>query len=418
MTDPAPDRLADAVVADFVHGRFAAIEARFSPAMREAFPVDGLKSIWWALTTDFGAFASRGESQSSDRDGAVLVVIPIAFERRTIDLKLVFDGEALVGLFHAPHSFPVSDWQSPSYASAESMNELAVAIGPADKPLPGVLTLPVGVAKPPVVILIHGSGPQDRDQSQGPNRPFRDIAVGLAAQGVAALRFDKRTKVYPADMAALVAPTVKEEALDDAAAAVALVAARPEIDARRIVIAGHSLGATMAPRIAAANPAVAGVVMLAAATRPLASSAVAQIEFQMWLSAGPDERQSAALDALSADAARVDAARPGDAGAPFMGVAISYWADLNAHDPAAEAAALEIPVLAMRGGRDYQVGSADFDRLAAALAGRPSAKLTSFPALNHLFMAGAGLAGAQDYETADHVSGEVIDAIARFAASL
>lgn len=61
----------------------------------------------------------------------------------------------------------------------------------ADYPLPGLLTLPDGAGPFPAVLLVHGSGPQDRDEAVGPNRPFRDLAVGLAALGVASLRYDK-----------------------------------------------------------------------------------------------------------------------------------------------------------------------------------------------------------------------------------
>ena len=59
---------------------------------------------------------------------------------------------------------------------------------------PVTLTLPVGKKKAPVVILVHGSGPQDRDETVGPNKPFRDLAWGLAERGIATVRYDKRTK--------------------------------------------------------------------------------------------------------------------------------------------------------------------------------------------------------------------------------
>jgi dienelactone hydrolase len=398
--------LALGVVADFASGRFAAIEARFSAQMRAAMPENGLASIWGDFVRAFGAFRRAGAPEAQPRDGVVLVVVPLAFARGALDLKLVFQGEALVGLFYAPHKDPETSWRAPVYAAGMATREIEVKVGPAERPLPGTLTLPAGVGKAPVVLLIPGSGPQDRDQSFGPNRPFRDIAAGLAARGVATLRFDKRTFVYPQEMAALANPTVRDEILDDAAAAVAWLAAHPELDARRIVVAGHSLGATLAPRIASQNAAVAAIAMLAPATGPLASGMVAQIRFLASLRSDPDPAQ------------RVDAARPGDEGPPFMGVPLSYWADLNAHESAAEAAQLSIPLLVLRGGRDYQTTQADFDRLAHALAQKPRATLLSFPALNHLFMAGAGLPGPEDYFVAGHVALEAIDALAGFIAAL
>ncbi|MDZ7606573.1 MAG: hypothetical protein U5K79_13515 [Cyclobacteriaceae bacterium] len=58
------------------------------------------------------------------------------------------------------------------------------------------MTLPKGKNSFPIVLFVHGSGPNDRDETIGPNKPFRDIAYGLAEKGIASLRYDKRTFVY------------------------------------------------------------------------------------------------------------------------------------------------------------------------------------------------------------------------------
>ena len=89
----------------------------------------------------------------------------------------------------------------------------------------------------PGVVLVHGSGPNDRDETIGPNKPFRDLAWGLATRGIAVLRYEKRTKRHRLKMALLAnSLTVKEETIDDAVAAVTTLHAVEEIDASRIFV--------------------------------------------------------------------------------------------------------------------------------------------------------------------------------------
>jgi uncharacterized protein len=190
--------------------------------------------------------------------------------------------------------------------------------------------------------------------------------------------------------------------------------ARPEIDPRRIVVIGHSLGATLAPRIAADETGVAAIVLLAAAARPLAGIIVEQTEYLASLNGPPDAQTQARLAEIRAAAALADAVKPGDTGAPILDLPRSYWADLNAHDPAADAAALKIPMLILQGGRDYQVTTQDFDRFRAALAGHANATLTLLPRLNHLFIAGEGKSKPAEYERPGHVDAAVIEAITTF----
>jgi hypothetical protein len=160
--------------------------------------------------------------------------VPLLFYSAAQQLKVVRTGaENLADAALADAPKPVA-YQPPAYAVPSSFHEKNVTVGAGTEwALPATLTLPVGNGPFPAIVLVHGSGPNDRDETQGPNRPFQDLAWGLASQGIAVLRYDKRSRVHPGKLTALANLTVKDETIDDALAAVALLRETPEIDPKR-----------------------------------------------------------------------------------------------------------------------------------------------------------------------------------------
>lgn len=411
--EPAEDMAAE-VANDLGRGNFEAIVAMMNDEMAKRVPAAQLALGWASIIKAMGPFRSVGSPRTEEARGAILVRSPLFFERGVLDLKLAIASGKISGLFFTPHEDPVAQWLPPSYVNTHAFHEIEVKLGPGDAALPGTLSLPNAPERAPVLILVHGSGPQDRDESIGPNRPFRDLAQGLASLGVAVLRYDKSTKVHPEAFAKLEAPTVKEETIDDAVRAAAWLRTRPEIDGDRIFVLGHSLGGTVAPRIAEADPNIAGIVMLAGAARSLPDIIAEQTEFLSKRSGPLSEEAARSIEELRREARRAKAARPGDKGPPFMGVPLSYWADLNAYDPAATAARLKIPVLALQGGRDYQVTRDDFSLFQAAFTGHANARCVWLRELNHLFMTGEGPASPDDYKIPGHVEAEVVELVSEF----
>jgi alpha-beta hydrolase superfamily lysophospholipase len=387
MTDA---ELAGQLIDAFLAGDGATLCAAGDPAFAAAADPARLA----ALAASLGPAQDRGPLAMEARGAAVLVTAPVTFAAGGFELRLALRGGALAGFFVAPRA---PAWTPPAYAEAGAFAETDVVVAG----LPGTLTLPRGVERPPVALFVHGSGPCDRDETLGPNKPLRDLAQGLASRGIASLRYDKRTRVAPEAFAALAAPTVKDEVLDDVAAALDWLAARENLGARFVI--GHSLGAMLAPRIGAEHPDVAGLVMIATPARPLAEVTLAQIEYLDRLDPAPAGK----LEAARADLARARAARPGDVGPPVFGAPLSWWADLNVYDVVEAARAAPQPMLILHGGRDYQVTDEDFARLGGAQRRR-------FPALNHLMMAGGGESRPEEYQRPGHVDVEVIEAVAAF----
>ncbi len=149
----------------------------------------------------------------------------------------------------------------------ESFTEHDITVGSGPTRRAGTMTLPRRGGPHPGVVLLT-AGPFDRDLTTGPNKPFKDLAWGLASRGVAVARFDKVSHVHR-QVAAQPGFTMVEEYVPHAVAAVRLLQQQPGVDPARVFVLGHSGGGKAAPRVAAAEASVAGLVILAGDTLPL-----------------------------------------------------------------------------------------------------------------------------------------------------
>lgn len=291
---------------------------------------------------------------------------------------------------------------------------------PGPVPLPGTLTLPAGKGPFPGVILVHGSGAGDRDETMpppsAPSKPFQDLAWGLAQQGIVVLRYDKRFRVKLPEASSNF--TVREEVIDDALSALVLLRQQPEVDVRRTFQLGHSLGGMLAPRIGKADGKVAGLIIIAGATRV---SLIDQITRQY------NDQFAAARPANAADSAKLSEMRtqldaifsrprtlkPADSAdnTPLPGLGgtgTRYWLDLGGYDPAATMRDLPLPALVLQGMRDYQVLPDQLDDWLRVVGPRTNITVKRYPSLNHLFMSGTGTPSPADYNTLGHVDPQVI----------
>ncbi len=95
------------------------------------------------------------------------------------------------------NGWPNTTNEPPSYAHPERFQEQEVQIGHGKWVLPGTVSIPQSDGLFAAVLLVHGSGPHDLDETLPPNKPFRDLAWGLASQGIAVLRYEKHPKSMP-----------------------------------------------------------------------------------------------------------------------------------------------------------------------------------------------------------------------------
>jgi len=404
-----------------VQGNYSQAGSSFDATMAQAVPVPALRQIWESVQTTNGGFRRLlVESGREEKAGAFTIsYVPAEFGRATLDLKIVTNAQGKVsGFFIVPHTTEAAKakYSTPEYVNPGEFKEKRTLIPSSGLNLDALWTIPNGSEKFPAVILVHGSGPQDKDETIGPNKPFKDLAEGLASRGVAVLRYEKRTKQFPKSIDAATV-TVKEETIDDAIAAVKLARETPEIDSARVFVLGHSLGGMMIPRIAQGAPDAFGFVILAANARPLEDLLVQQTEYLT--REAPASMRAAELAKLKQQVALVKSEKlsreTAASGLPF-GIPAAYWLDLRGYDPVAIASSIERPMLILQGGRDYQVtAKEDFSKWQQAFSNSASTKLKLYPSLNHLFASGSGTATVSEYmNEAKNVDSVVVEDIANW----
>jgi uncharacterized protein len=349
-------------------------------------------------------------SQGTMVDGRTYVMIQIGTQAafapyNALINDLLFEFEVL--------GFESSAWAVPAYATPATFTETEVTITSGEYELPGTLTLPNGEGPFPGVVIVHGSGPSNRDGDAGVLKTYKDLAWGLASNGFAVLRYDKRTLVYGAESApdpALL--TVEDEVIADALAAVALLRSNEEVS--DVFLIGHSLGAQIAPFIARRDPQLAGVVMLAPPARFLLDMMADQYTYLFSQDGEIDTQEQAQIDTITISAAVVRSLETdSDMTDPMVGATSAYYYDLLNRDAVAAAQTLDMPLFVLQGERDYQVTMEDdFTAWVNAFSDDPNVTLRSYPVLNHFFMAGEGMQTPQEVFTPNNVAAQVIDDIA------
>jgi dienelactone hydrolase len=402
-----PIAAANAVLNDMDAGRYDAVYARFSPEMAAAVDAGQLKTVWMSMPLQFGKFQHRGAARVENAKGTTVVVIPLVYEHLTLEALVATDANGRIA------GFLVRPAPPPPPAARADLTARDVQFGPTHRTeLPGTLLLPKGKGPFPAVVLVHGSGPSDRDETVGGTRVFRDIAEGLADRGIASLRYEKRTRQHPAEFSN--AYTVDDETTNDAVAAVAFLKAQPGIDPKRIYLVGHSQGAMMAPRIAQRAPGLAGIALLAAPARHLQFLVLDQL---IYLSKNDPSQGPAIVPQIPGLRNKIDELNHINprlnASAPLLNkLPASYWRDLAGYNQLAVAKSLKLPILVEQGERDFQVTAPDWAGWKTTFDGDARVTLRRYPRLNHLFVAGEGISLPSEYARPAHVDNQPIADIA------
>ena len=278
----------------------------------------------------------------------------------------------------------------------EIINERVVIGTGTQWELDGLLTLPKDAeGRLPAVVLVHGSGPLDMDSTIFENRPFLEIAEYLASNGIAVIRYNKRTFTHGAEMMRQLGGslTVWEETIEDAILAAEILRADPRIDENRVFILGHSLGGMLAPRIHAYGGDFAGLILFAGSPRSLMEIIFdQQLLFIMETMEGEELEQTLALIYDGMLEGQIEAilnmsaeeAKAADSG---MGASLYYFRDLLLNPAEYFINNITAPFLVMHADNDFQVFTdRDFAAYKNLLGERDNVIFKLYEGLNHLFM--------------------------------
>ncbi|ASW74676.1 hypothetical protein CJF12_10535 [Chryseobacterium piperi] len=358
----------------------------FNATVSGQISTEGLKSIAEQMQGQLGAFRKVIEVNN---DNAIYYYYS-EFEKSKLDIQISFDGENKIsGLFFVPHKTFEKDDLNSLHIKSDGIE------------LKGTLLQPVQNNQKKLVIFVHGSGPQDRDETIGENKPFKDIAEYLFNNGISSYRYDKRTYSNPETFNDQ--STVEQETINDAVNASDYFKNNKNFKDYQIIILGHSQGAYLMPEIAKRARASKYIFMSGNAT-PLQNLIVEQFEYlhkidPTSVSDRDVYNMKKEVEFLNSDKFTLKASNE----ELPMGWSVTYWKYLVDYKPLEAVQSIKVPMFFAQGGRDYQVTEKDFTLWKNQLKNNKSAMFKFYPGLSHLFISGSGIPSPKDYEIKGNV---------------
>ena len=420
LAEEGPAAEAEDVLLRLAAGDFASVYEDSDAAMQSALgDADGLAAVWAQLTGMLGALREAQAADAGAQGDYRLAAAECIFENADATLTLSFDAQGRLGGLGLTAMRPREE-SAPADGGGYIEEAITLREGEGDA-TNGLLTLPEGEGPFPAVVMVHGSGPSDMDESAYACAPFRDIAHGLARLGVASIRYDKYTYAHPenclgADF------TVDDEYTRDALDAAALLMEDARI--ADLYLLGHSQGAMLAPRIMAeVGERLRGGVLLAGSPLPMWEIQYHQNLDVLKTLSGEALAQSEALVEAEVAKAAALADMPAEElqKQTFFGINAYYQADEMSVDAAQTAVDLDLPLFIAQGEKDWQVRPADgVEAWQAKLPQDFDAVYKLYPDMTHMLfdLQGTPTGTAADYMAADaRVSEALIEDIAAWIAA-
>jgi hypothetical protein len=343
--------LAKSIIEQLERQRFDSVYATFDTTLTNKISAEMLEQMWSGFSRFMGDYKRYSDlrcEETKNKDSSIVALCE--FEKSKLSLFLHFTPERKLNGIYFRQPKSTKAYSSPEYFNPSKFYENKVIVKTKQYSLPGILTVPNNITNPPVIILLSGSGPNDKDESVGPNKPLKDLACGLAANGVACLRYDKRTLAYGQDFSDNKTKlTLNEEYIADAFSAVKAIKENEATKNSKIFILGHSLGAGCVASVAAKEKAIHGVILMAGTARHLEDVVLEQYQYILGLD-GLNKEDSLTLNELKMQVATVKNAKllkKASANDLPLGMTSEYWQSINQIVTTQSVANLKQPVLVM-----------------------------------------------------------------------
>lgn len=365
-----------------------------------------IKTAWNSLMADAGSFVDM-EVQTYRPDDRNLGYVLYNYENKTLKLMLRFDDNMEIDRIVIN---PVHEEIAP--VTTEEFTETVVKVGYGNM-LDGMLTVPNGVENPPVAILVQGSGSSNLNEEIYGNKPFEDIAHGLAKQGIASIRYDKRYYAYP-EWDGVRETSLDWEYFNDFSSVVHQLEDMP-VNHNQIYVIGHSQGGMLAPRLAYDHPEVKGIISLAGSPRGL-EEIIKDQQLNALLDQGYKmEELEGQVKSIDDNIVKIQALTEETADDYVVwNFPLSYWYQMNQSRAKNYFDELKCDVLILQGEEDFQVFfDNDYEEWKKLSEGKGNVMFKSYPGLNHLFM--PTIEGTtEDYQVPATINQDVIDDMANW----
>jgi len=357
-----------------------------------------------ALST--GALIETKQPFTYKNRGYVVVSLPVIYELKRFNYNLVFNDQNSIA------GFNIGEYKEPTnLQSSINIQEIPLVAKVNKMKLDGILTTPAEGSHYPCVILVHGSGPSDKDETILGNKVFRDIAWGLAEQGIASYRYDKSSYAFPEKFQTNFDMTLYDETINDAVAIYEMIETVEGINQKAIYVLGHSLGGMAVPLIAEEIDAK-GYIIMAGNARPLNKLVLEQVEYLINVDGMVTKEEQVYFESIKTEMAQLDDLKSLDRETLIMGAFPAYWAFISAYNPIEHAKAIDKKVLVLQGMRDYQVTMEDYNLWRETFEGSDLWTFKLYKSLNHLMISGEGKPSNEEYSNPGKVDSSLIMDIA------